>query len=441
MFISILAIIFIFIYSFFFIKKPKTSILAIILLLPSYLIRLNIFNIPATFLELMILGVIFGFIYKTIKDRPDIRFYNYLFINFILLIIALFSVKISNDTVSALGIFKAYFLEPILLFFVIINTFKTKKDINKIINVLGFSVIYLSIYAIFQKITGIGIPNTDPSWIIEKTRRVTSFFEYPNALGLFVTPIVVMFLYKIINAINEFKIYLISGYDISIFKNKKFILKNLFNISVFILGFLSLIFANSEGGIVAVFMSILLIIFIESKNKLNTFLVYCIIGISLICFPLTTNFIKEKVFLNSFSGNIRLNMWQETINMLSNNFISGAGLSNFQEKMIPFHTKKYFDLYLYPHNIILNFWSEIGFFGLITFIIILIIFFRKVFKYKNKDFALAVSAGLAMFSILIHGIVDVPFFKNDLSVLFWVIVSLIIILEKVDDNEIILIEN
>ena len=34
--------------------------------------------------------------------------------------------------------------------------------------------------------------------------------------------------------------------------------------------------------------------------------------------------------------------------------------------------------------------------------------------------------------LLIHGLVDVPYFKNDLAVLFWIIIGLIIINKKYD---------
>ena len=36
-----------------------------------------------------------------------------------------------------------------------------------------------------------------------------------------------------------------------------------------------------------------------------------------------------------------------------------------------------------------------------------------------------------MVALLVHGLVDVPYFKNDLSVLFWLIVGSLIILEKI----------
>jgi O-antigen ligase len=74
--------------------------------------------------------------------------------------------------------------------------------------------------------------------------------------------------------------------------------------------------------------------------------------------------------------------------------------------------------------ILLNFWSEIGLFGMISFAGICAYIFGlglKILK-KNIFFGAALLASLVI--IFIHGMVDVPYFKNDLAMLFWVITSL-----------------
>lgn len=424
---SLFCLVFIALYSFLFIKRPKIALIFILLLLPTYLIRLHIFFLPTTFLELMIIGSTFGYLFKLIKDRTDIKFYSFLLPIFILLSIALFSAKISNETIPALGIFRAYFLEPIFLFVLFINNFKTKKDISIILNTLGVLTIYVSIYAIFQKITGIGIIN--PYWANEETRRVTSFFEYPNSIGLLIAPIVTIFITK---TILDFK---------NIIKNNIFTKDNIFNFSVIILGLLSIFFAQSGGAMIGIFAAITFLIFIKSKNKLNVFLIYTIMFIGLFSLPITTKPLQKTLFLGDYSGQIRLQMWSETITMLSNNIIFGGGLNNFKDALIPYHNKTFFDLYLFPHNIILNFWSEIGLFGLITIIFIIFKFYKKIFIFRNKEPVYAIALSTGMVALLIHGFFDVPYFKNDLAILFWIIISIAVIIEKIDDNEVYLFDS
>ena len=150
-------------------------------------------------------------------------------------------------------------------------------------------------------------------------------------------------------------------------------------------------------------------------------------------------------------------MWEESSNMIREHFILGGGLNNFKNAITPYHKYTFFELYLYPHNIFLNTWSELGILGFISFFSIIIIFFRKNYSiYTNKldDFwkdnatdknisiiehqkNMALIISLSMFTLIIHGLVDVPFFKNDLSVLFWIFIGIGIVNEKIKNNIII----
>jgi len=79
-----------------------------------------------------------------------------------------------------------------------------------------------------------------------------------------------------------------------------------------------------------------------------------------------------------------------------------------------------------PHNIILNFWLEIGLLGLVAFGMIFAKFFKqtKVKLLQQKSW-LTLGIAAAMITILVHGLIDVPYFKNDLAILFWIIIGLL----------------
>jgi len=207
-------------------------------------------------------------------------------------------------------------------------------------------------------------------------------------------------------------------------------------LAVIILGILSIIFAKSEGALVAVIASIIFILFLYTKDKLNFVFAFIILITILFFIPSTQKILNNKILLNDYSGKIRYQMWVETKNMLKDNFLFGAGLNNYQNKIQPYKLNKNYETFLFPHNIFLNFWSELGFFGLIIFLIIFYIFFKKCYLLKDKNKTLSIAISASMFALIIHGLVDVPFFKNDLSLLFWTIISLIILLERIDDNEI-----
>lgn len=86
---------------------------------------------------------------------------------------------------------------------------------------------------------------------------------------------------------------------------------------------------------------------------------------------------------------------------------------------------------MYPHNVLLNFWTELGLLGLLLFIWIIFRYFYIAKQAFNKaraahdSFAWIIfGLSMAMLAMIIHGIVDVPYFKNDLALLFWLMMAL-----------------
>ncbi|HRY63641.1 MAG TPA: O-antigen ligase family protein, partial [Patescibacteria group bacterium] len=128
------------------------------------------------------------------------------------------------------------------------------------------------------------------------------------------------------------------------------------------------------------------------------------------------------------SVSVRSEMWQESWQMIKDHYILGAGLGGYQEAMVGYHKKEYIEIYLYPHNIFLNFWSEIGLLGLLAFIVIIVWYYwRGLAHAKSGGKEIKVILMAAMTAIIIHGLVDVPYFKNDLSVFFWLMIGLMFI--------------
>lgn len=199
----------------------------------------------------------------------------------------------------------------------------------------------------------------------------------------------------------------------------------------------AIIFAKSTGALVGIGTGLLFMggsyFFLESKRKLvqplglpclqagSTFYILILTGIILSL--LTIPKIKNELLLRDWSGHVRKTQWSETWTMLKDTStplgagrpIIGAGLSGYKTALAPYHKATYLEIFEYPHNIVLNFWSETGLLGLLVFLWIIILFFRNTRHH---------AAIASMVVILIHGLVDVPYFKNDLAILFWIIYAL-----------------
>ncbi len=454
-------IILLFTFSFFFLaqKKLNWALFLILLFLPAYQIRFKIFGIPSTLLEIMILSTFFAWfwgerkrVWQNFKNRiqakKGLKFIAYpLSAEIILLLFVSFlAIAIANFDNRAFGIWKAYFFEPILFYILFLNVFKGLKNyqdklFDYVIFPLSISAFFVSIFAIYQKITGKFIDNE--FWANESTRRVVSVFDYPNALALFLAPLVVLFF-----------VYLLF-----LFKQKKLYWQKLFLSATIFLSLFSIYFAKSEGALLALVIVFFLILFLWSRT--GAFVASVLIASSIfffLGFPALQTKLSDKIFLKDLSGEIRKQQWRETWQMLNSSwqkFFFGAGLSGYQNAVRPYHQEGIFfnkekdpdfrrkivifndkyraehwqpvEIYLYPHNFFLNFWTELGLLGMLLFawLVLKISFLSLKNLKKNKLFLIP----LAMIALVfIHGLVDVPYFKNDLSIIFWLILSIFALL-------------
>lgn len=403
-------------------KNLVNATAILIAMLPCYLVRFSIFGLPSTTLEVMLLIIVsiwflkFGFnkIYKKYKKQAQYTSFPYQTQIILIIASATISVFSAPNTWKALGLWRAYFIEPILFFLIFIQIIKTKKDLQKILYGLGVSAFSVSVFAIYQKITGNLIPVE--MWRPEEVRRVTSFYTSPNAVGLFLSPIIMVYL----------------GWFLSEIKNKhKRAVQALWKISVLSLSVTAVIFTVSEGAWTGLVAAIIFFatIFIYKKQKVerkHIKIFIALVVLSVIIFStINYSFIKNKAdeIIQTPSAQNRLTLWSESWKFLTKNtesFIFGAGIFGFPEIQEGFRDPLKMESLIYPHNIFLNFWMEIGLIGALSFVWIIILFFKKI-KYDDV-FTLGIAS--AMVTIIIHGLIDVPYFKNDLSIIFWIIIGL-----------------
>lgn len=426
-------------------RNLRLSLILLSGLLPIYLLRFSIGPFPTTALEILILinFIIWG--WRVISDRTfrkgvlryAITIKPWFRPTLLLLAAASIAVTVSPDVFSALGIWKAYFIEPILVAVMMVTVLK-KDDGPVILKTLALSAIVISALGIAQYLINFGIP---VPWDIE--RRITSIFDYPNALGLFLAPVV---------AISAIKIFSIFRMGMA----RHAPTNTLIWILSFVFGVTAIILSKTEAALVAIPLALFLT-FLISKNerarhtvpllKLRVTLEALSVFFILVAFVPT---IREKIFLQDYSGQVRLSQWSETIELLKDHPFFGTGLNGYPALLAPYHDATLYEIFQYPHNVFLNIWVELGLLGLIAFGWLAWLILKSTIKQPHPDCfgakRLAIASEpnqrsqlfhLAIFSafltIFIHGLVDVPYFKNDLSVLFWILIALIIISNKQAD--------
>ncbi|HRY36688.1 MAG TPA: O-antigen ligase family protein [Candidatus Magasanikbacteria bacterium] len=387
-------------------KNFRVGFWLLLLFLPFYSLRFTFFGLPSTLLEGVFLIWAFIWLIKFFKEDKNIlfgfwkekRYFNLAI--FLFLAFALVGVFNNPGFLKGLGIWRAYFLEPVVLFYIIIARRFEIEDV--VWGLIGCSI-PVSVLSIFQMFTGWGIYTQQ--WAMWPGRRVTAFFTSPNAVGLFLEMIF------LINLVLVW--YLQNKYE-----NKK---RN-FAITALVLNFLAIVFSFSQGAWLAIAAGIILFLFLMGYKKSVIALVAA--GILVLAFlPMA----REVVTFSDRAGKNRLILWQTTQEYLFSSpthFVLGAGLRRFYSDIQKPLANVVMEPLIYPHNIILNFWSEIGLFGLVSFLFIFISLWRESFLLKQKNrmwSAIMVSVWLVF---LVHGLVDVPYFKNDLSFLFWIFAGL-----------------
>src|SRR5207253_4973006 len=89
-------------------------------LAPAYVIRWHVGPLPTTLLEVAILATVAVFAIETVRQRSEVEWRGPLTAPAILFVIAgAISVLVSGDHRGALGLFRAYFLEPAAFFLVV----------------------------------------------------------------------------------------------------------------------------------------------------------------------------------------------------------------------------------------------------------------------------------------------------------------------------------
>lgn len=129
-------------------------------------------------------------------------------------------------------------------------------------------------------------------------------------------------------------------------------------------------------------------------------------------------------------------VWQSAILIIKDNPIFGIGPGMFQEYYLNY--QRYFSPYLewavpQPHNLFLAFWLQTGIIGMAGFLFLIFWFFGHGFtlilRRIHADIVLALMS--IMVYTLIHGLLDTTYWKNDLSVIFWLIIISMVFIKKI----------
>lgn len=391
--------------------KREWGVYLIILLLPTYQIRFAAAGFPTTFLEGMILilaAVELAGLARSRKLRQVFQEQIVLKLRrnlpiLLFLLAAAVSIFVSPVTAKAAGIFKAYFFESVLFYFLVLLIINTEKKLARLVQSLALLVLYLSIFGIYQFVTLAHLPFS--WWAVDvASRRISSLLNHPNALALLLGPIISMLLVLLLTARTWMR-------------NKLLIVSVSF-------GLVALYLTFSRAAWLALGATIV-VLGLATVHKKKIFAAAILAAILVLAIPYSRGKLFELVRGTDPSQQNRYVLWNAAADIIKHRPIYGAGLMGFHEayKAYPLGPDRV--VQNYPHNFFLNFWVEIGAVGLLAMLGLLYMFAKKIrYLWRGSWRPAALASAAGMLVILLHGQVDVSYFKNDLSVLFWLIYAI-----------------
>lgn len=302
-------------------------------------------------------------------------------------------------------------LVSLALYFVIVNTLKSKEDFDRAIKIFIITAFILSIYGIIQYFT---LGTTSKAWVDvnlnpDVKTRVVGTFGNPNVFAEYlehILPVAITLVFVYRKWMNKIIMTLIVG-----------------------VMFVCLLMTFSRGAWLGFASAAMLFVILKMAKYIPLFVVG---GIGAI--PLLPQVIIQRI---STIGNVqdtsnayRTYIWEGTINMIKDFWITGVGYGYwaFKNTFLEYGIKG--SKAWHSHNMYLEIMAEMGIFGILTFAWVVLSIFVTTIKFakKTKDrYFRYVSIGLlcGFLSIMVHGIAEHILYMPKSVILFWMFAAFI----------------
>jgi len=386
------------------------------------MVKFQVFGVPFNVMEIVVYAVFLASVFGMKWDFAKLKgkFFKFLLPLGLLFLGCLGGLYVSwqgGEVLKALGILKGWVVMPMIFAFLVVFFVNSAGEKKALLYSYFLSSLVLSGWGLYQVGTG------DYTTI---DGRASGPFESANYLALYIAPAVLASFVLLWQRIEDGP----KGNrgDVS------------FEILTFIICALALIFSRSYGGIIGVFAGLFFyaiyeIFFSNFSGKYGSFF-RKIIVLAVIILAAFTSVISQvgtakfKDFLafdRQSSSSVRVQVWTVAFNEIKENPVLGIGLGGFEnvyEKKSAeiLGTEPYEKTMLHPHNLLLASWLNAGILGLISICWLSV---SVLLALKKKDRMAMVF--IAMFLVIfVHGIVDQPFWKNDLALIWWLVVASVI---------------
>jgi putative inorganic carbon (hco3(-)) transporter len=372
---------------------------------PSYaLVRIHLGWVPFTLLELALcLAIAVG----GVAFRRSLPWRNpYTWPALLLLLAATVEVAVTPDRRAAAGLWKAYFLEPAAAALVI-GAIATQRQRARVL--LGGLAVAGTVIAVANIVVDSRALLTGAIGRYTITPPV-AIYETANAVPLYLEPLAAFALALALVSDRRWERRVGAGF--------------------FLLAVGAILLSYSRAGWITMALLIVLIAWL-SRGR------WWILGAMGVAGGLlfaVSRSVRQRILVEfdptsqENTLGLRRALWESSATMLRHHPLFGGGLGGFKLALAPYRDPSYREDLIYPHNLILNFWTETGLLGLAAFLWLLgamLAAARRGLHYPSPWVrALAIGWLGTAVAFLAHGAVDVPYFKNDQALAFWALAGI-----------------
>jgi putative inorganic carbon (hco3(-)) transporter len=390
-------------------QYPLTTAFVVVTcaLAPAYVVRWHLGPLPTTLLENAIVLTIAVFIFESIAAGRAIAWRGPMLIPAVLFLVAGgISVLVSPDRRAALGLFRAYLIEPIAFGIVVLNVVDSGRRALGVVAGLAAGGLVAGI----ANAVVVAVALRHPAYDVLNTPPVV-IYNTANAVSLYLVPLIA-----------------VAGAVALHWPDRR---ERVAAVAFIGLGVVCVLLSFSRGGYLALAV-VVLGLALSHRRRWLLVVGGLVVAIALLQVPAFGHRVQAELNLSSPQNTLvgRFHLWSAALQMLSHHVLFGAGLSGFPVLIAPYWNPTHSDRFTYPHNILLNFWSETGLLGVVAFGAILAVAIAcawRGWRWAAADWrVIHLGVLLALVAVIVHGLVDVPYWKNDLALEFWALVGLVL---------------
>lgn len=378
---------------------------------PLYVWRFNLAGLPLNFLLVWIavLWLVFAVWLTWQRAWSDYIRYKLQINRGLLLLASLFvlagviSLFYGGATQAKLGQFLVLFIQPLSVWVMGGYIVKREPSARHMFRQSVYLLVaVLGLLSIIQYFGLVALP--EAYWgNAAEPKRAVGWFGHPDMLGLFLAPLLAWLVPDVLRRLDDWR------------QQSHWI-----SVIAWLLGCAAILLSLSRGAWLGFAVAAIVGIIAYGRKRYWALGLLTIIVAALVI-AAVPNWRYRVIlpFMGEKSSVARFSLWHTGTKMVKDSPILGQGLTGFDQNWSQYNTDPNLDHYNFPHNIILNFWVDTGLLGVVSFVGIVLYGWWYALKNRRKPYALGL--GLFLLAVVLHGLIDTPYLKNDLALIFWLI--------------------